>query len=420
MIEWELARGTLGLLAFTGLAWLLSEQRSLANLRPVAAALAYQFAFAIALTHVPAITACLGAIAHGVDAIQNSAADGARFVFGYLAGGPQPYAPGQGSASSFIFAFQALPAILLVSGLSALLWHWRVLQLAVRGCAWVFGCLFGVSGPVGVSTSACIFLGMVEAPLLVRPLLPKLSRGDLFIIMVDGMSVVAGSTMILLGAVISQRVPDAFVHLLIASLVSTPMAIALARVIVPSASDRTRAPLELSSPYRSSLDALTSGTISAIHMAANVAALLIVFVGVVGLVNRGLGNFSVEGAPLSLGVVFGWLFSPIAWLMGVPAGDYVTVGGLLGTKVTTNEVVAFGQFAALPAGALSAKGALMVTYALASFGNFGSVAILIGMLTAVVPEKADEIVRLGPRALAAAFLTSCMTGTVIGLLDTLL
>ncbi|MFT4053365.1 MAG: nucleoside transporter C-terminal domain-containing protein [Novosphingobium sp.] len=416
----ELARGVCGLLVFVGLAWLLSEQRRPDNLRPVAMAVIYQFAFAVALTHVPAITTCLGAIAHGVDAIQGSAADGARFVFGYLAGGPQPYAAAQGSASSFIFAFQALPAILLVSGLSALLWHWRILQLAVRGCAWVFGRLFGVSGPVGVSTSACIFLGMVEAPLLVRPLLPRLSRGDLFIIMVDGMSVVAGSTMILLASVISPRMPDAFVHLLTASLVSTPMAIAMARVMVPSPADGLRAPLELSSPYRSSLDALTSGTISAIHMAANVAALLIVFVGVVGLVNRGLANFDVGGAPLSLGMALGWLFSPVAWLMGVPAGDYATVGSLLGTKVTTNEVVAFGQFAALPAGTLSSKGALVVTYALASFGNLGSVAILIGMLTAVIPDKADEIIRLGPRALAAAFLTSCMTGTVIGLLDTLL
>lgn len=416
----ELARGMLGLLAFTAMAWGLSEERRPSTLWRVGAALLYQFVFAIALTHVPAIATLLGAIAHGVDALQNSAGDGARFVFGYLAGGPQPYAAAPTASSPFIFAFQALPAILLVSGLSALLWHWRILQVAVRGCAWVFGRLFGVSGPVGVSTSACIFLGMVEAPLLVRPLLPTLARGELFIIMVDGMSVVAGSTMILLGSVIGARIPGAFVHILTASLVSTPMAIALARLIVPSPSERVRAPLALASPYRSSLDALTSGTISAIHMAANVAALLIVFVGLVGLINRGLGNFSVDGIRLSLGTIFGWVFSPIAWLMGVPSGDYVAVGGLLGTKVTTNEVVAFGQFAALPPGALSSKGALMVTYALASFGNFGSVAILIGMLTTFIPEKADEIVRLGPRALAASFLTSCMTGTVIGLLHSLL
>jgi CNT family concentrative nucleoside transporter len=154
-------------------------------------------------------------------------------------------------------------------------------------------------------------------------------------------------------------------------------------------------------------------------MAANIIALLIVFVGTVALVNRGLGLIDVAGQPLSLGAIFGWVFAPIAWLMGAPMSDLTTIGGLLGSKVTMNEVVAYGQLAALPEGTLSIKGTLIATYALCSFGNIGSVAILIGMLAALVPEKADEIVQLGPKALATAFLTSCMTGSVIGVLHSL-
>jgi len=408
----------LGLGVFAGLAWVMSERRGAFPVRHVALALGYQFLFALLLTRLPAIVAALGAIARGVDAIQNSAMDGARFVFGYLGGGPEPYLRAPGATSTFIFAFQALPAILLVSALAALLWHWRILQILVRGFAWVFGKLFGVSGPVGVSTSACIFLGMVEAPLLVRPLLPRLSRGEIFIMMVDGMSVIAGSMMILLGSVLAPRVPNAFAHLLTASLISTPMAIALARTVIPTDAGERQEKLDLSSHYRSSLDALTTGTINAIHMAANIVALLIVFVGTVALVNRGLGMFAIGEQPLSLGMIFGWIFAPVAWLMGAPVGDLTAIGGLLGTKVTMNEVVAYGQLAALPAGALSAKGELIATYALCSFGNIGSVAILIGMLAAIVPEKAGEIVALGPKALATAFLTSCMTGTVIGILYT--
>ncbi len=424
MVQLEIARALLGFLVFGGVAWLLSEQRRDFPVRPIAAGLFYQFLFAVLLTRIPAIVAMLGGIAYGVDAVQASASDGARFVFGYLGGGPEPYVRAAGPASTFIFAFQALPAILLVSALAALFWHWRILQFAVRGFAWLFGRLFGVSGPVGVSTSACIFLGMVEAPLLVRPLLSRLSRGELFIIMVDGMSVIAGSMMILLGSVLSPHIPNAFAHLLTASLISTPMAIGIARAIVPTVEVGMDGgggeKLQLTSPYRSSLDALSSGTINAIHMAANIVALLIVFVGTIALINRGLGLMAIGGQPLSLGLVFGWAFSPVAWLMGVPMGDLATVGGLLGTKVTTNEVVAYGQLAALPMGTLTPKATLIATYALCSFGNIGSVAILIGMLAAIVPEKAEEIVQLGPRALAAAFLTSCSTGPVIGILHSLL
>ncbi len=237
--------------------------------------------------------------------------------------------------------------------------------------------------------------------------------------MVDGMSVIAGSMMILLGAMLEPRVPGAFAQLLMASLISTPMAICLARAIVPSPPAAEHGRLELHNPYRSSLDAISHGTFVAIRMAAAIAALLIVFVGLIALVDAALALLPHAGTPLSLGKVFGVLFSPVAWLMGVPMGDLQAVCSLLGTKVAINEVVAYGQLLALEPGALSAKGQLIATFALCSFGNLGSVAILIGALGTMAPEKSGEVVELGVKALVAATLTTCLTGTVVGLLSSL-
>jgi CNT family concentrative nucleoside transporter len=423
MIATEVARGLIGIIAFIGLGWLLSEKKRAFPVRPVLVGLACQIGLAVLLTRVPAITAGFAAATHVVDAIQSASRAGSSFMFGYLGGGRAPFSLSDPSAT-FIFAFQALPAILLVGALSALLWHWKVLIWIVRGAAWVFGKLFGVSGPVGVSTSACVFLGMVEAPLLVKPFLPKLSRGELFIIMVDGLSVIGGSMMIVLGSLISAKMPNAFSHLLIASLISTPMAIGMARLIIPGDALATHEPIVLESPYRSSLEALTFGTLDAVKMVLNIAGLLIVFVALIALINMGLAalpfsNPAHAGAPVTLGFLLGKLLTPIVWLTGTPISDLQTVGSLLGTKVAANEVVAYSDMMALPAGALQPKSLLILTYALGSFGNVGSVAILIGSLSSMAPDKVGEVVELGFKALAAAFLTTCLTATIMGLLSTL-
>ena len=411
----EILRGLLGIGAFIAIAWVVSERRRAFPMRPVVVGLISQIVVALVLTKVPAVIAFFQIIARAVDRVQASSAAGARFVFGYLSGGPQPFAPADSVASTVIFAFQALPAVLLVSALAALLWHWKILRWFVTVAAWVFGRLFKVSGPVGVSTSACIFIGMIEAPMLIRPTLSRLSRGEIFIIMVDGMSVLAGSMMILLGALLANRMPNAFSHLLTAALISTPMAIGLARAIVPS-DDALNQPVALENHYRSSLDAITQGTLVALRMAATIAALVIVFCGLVALIDEILTVLPHHGAPLTLRAIFGDLLVPVAWLMGVPGADLHTVGSLLGTKLALNEIIAYGQLASLDPGALSEKGTLIVTYALASFGNIGSVAILIGTLTVMAPDKSVEVVQLGFKALLASTLTTCLTGTLVGLL----
>lgn len=416
----EIARALLGIAVFIGIAWIVSERRRDFALKPILVGLASQFVLALFLTRVPAVTAFFGALARGVDKIQAASVSGAAFVFGYLSGGPQPFVAAEGHTSTVIFAFQALPAIVFVSALAALLWHWRILRWFVSGAAWLFGRLFGVSGPVGVSTSACIFLGMIESPLLIRPLLPRLTRGEMFTIMVDGMSVLAGSMMILLGAMLAHRMPNAFSHLLIAALISTPMAIGLSRAIIPTDETALKEPVPLLNHYRSSLDAITHGALVAVKMAAAIAALVIVFVGLVALIDQLLALLPHGEAPITLAAILGKAFAPIAWLMGVPAADLGAVGGLLGTKLALNEIIAYGQLASLESDALSDKALLIATYSLSSFGNIGSVAILIGSLSAMAPEKSVEVVQIGFKALLAATLTTCLTGTVVGMLSSVL
>lgn len=417
----EILRAGGGVALFLVAAWALAGFRRSFGWRLLGFGLLAQIVLAALLTRIPAVERGFRWLAGGVEALQIASATGAQFVFGYLAGSPSPYAVTNPAASTFVFGLQALPAILLVGALSALLWHWGPLRLLVRGSSWLFSRLFGVSGAVGVSTSACIFLGMIEAPLLIRPLLPRLSRGELFILMVDGLSVIGGSMMIVLGLLMERRLPGAFGHILAATLISTPMAIAMARAIVPPepAGEGAEDVVALTSPYRSGLDAMVQGTLGAVKMAVNIAALLIAFIGTVALIDMILANLVVGGAPLASGRILGWIFTPVAWAMGFPAGDVPTAAQLLGTKVALNEVIAYGKLVAMPLDAVSAKGVLMLTYALGSFGNIGSVAILLGAMTAMAPERSADIVSLGLRALAAAFLTTCLSATIVGILHTL-
>jgi len=416
----ELARGLMGIATFVGVAWLAAEDKRSFAVKTVALGLAGQAVLAILLLKIPAVTSFFGLLAQGAHHIERSSETGAEFVFGYLSGGPQPFVTAGPAASTAVFAFRSLPAIIFVSALSALLWHWGVLRWLVRCSAWLFGRLFGVSGPVAVSTSACIFLGMIEAPLLVRPLIPKLSRGELFIIMVDGMSVLAGSMMIFLGAMLANRLPTAFAHLLMAATISTPMAICLARSVVPDGAADPREPVVLENHYHNSLDALAGGALVAVKIAVNIVALLIVFIGLVALLDQCLDLLPHSGPALTLAGIFSHVLAPVAWLMGVPLSDLHTVGALLGTKIALNEIVAYGKLAALEPAALTDKGTLIATYALGSFGNLGSVAILIGTLAAMAPHRASEIARLGFKALLVATLTTCLTATCVGMLSSLL
>ena len=409
-------QGVLGVFTLTALAWGLSEDRRRAPWKTVAAGLGLQFALALLLLKVPFSKQVFAWLNQAVLALQEAMRAGTSVVFGYLGGGQAPFAetfPG----ASFILAFQALPMILVISALSALLFYWKVLPVAVRGAAWVLERAFGIGGAVGVSAAADVFVGMVEAPLLVRPYLLALNRGELFMVMTCGMATVAGTVMVLYAAILAPVMPDAMGHVLAASLISAPAAIMVARLMVPGdAPSAGGAPITLPDPPGSAMDAVTRGTMDGVTLLINVSAMLIVLVALVSLFNMVLGLLpELGGAPVTLERLLGYVMAPVVWVMGVPWAEAPTAGALMGTKTILNELLAYLEMAKLPADALSSHSRLIMIYALCGFANFGSLGIMIGGLGTMVPERRGDIVALGMKSIVAGTIATCLTGAVAGI-----
>ncbi|MFN9678560.1 MAG: NupC/NupG family nucleoside CNT transporter [Betaproteobacteria bacterium] len=397
------------------LCWLLSEQRRAVRWRTVGSGLALAFALALGLLHLPPLQAALALVNEGANALQHATQAGTAFVFGHLGGGPLPYAE-TAPGASFVLAFRALPLVLVVAALSALLFHWRLLPLAVRAFAALLRRTMGVGGTVGVSAAANVFVGMVEAPLVVKPYLARLSRGELFMVMNCGMATIAGTVLVLYAAILGARLPDALGHLLVASIVATPLALVVAALMVPG-STTEEATINLPREDASSIAAVTRGTLEGVQLLIYIVAMLLVFVALVALANAALGLLpAVAGAPLSLERMLGWLFSPLALLIGVPWHEAAVAGSLLGKKTVLNEFLAYLDLAALPPEALSERSRLLLTYALAGFANFGSLGIMLGGLGAMLPaERRHELAELGLKSVLAGLLTTCLTAAMVGL-----
>jgi len=407
-----------GFIAIFLIAWLLSEDRRAVPWRIVVSGAALQIVLAAALLKLPLFRDLFLALNELLSALERATQEGTRFVFGFLGGGPQPFEERPGS-SSFVLAFRALPLILVVSALSSLLFYWRVLPVVVRGISAVLEKLMGVGGAVGLSTAANIFVGMVEAPLFVRPYLREMSRGELFIVMTGGMAGIAGTVMALYAAILGPVVPDAMGHILSASIISAPAAILIAGVMVPPRGEPTSGRLVPPQQATSSMDAVTRGTLDGLQLLLAIVAMLIVLIALVALVNLALGLLPQwGGAQVTLQRMLGYVMAPLVWLAGVPASEAVTAGALMGTKTVLNEFIAYLDLAHLPADALGARSRLIMTYALCGFANFGSLGILIGGLASMVPERRDEIVALGLRSIVSGTLATLMTGAVVGMLVT--
>ena len=405
-----------GFVAIILIAWLLSENRRAVPWRIVVSGAALQIVLAAALLKLPLFRDLFLALNELLSALEQATQEGTRFVFGFLGGGPQPFEERPG-ASSFVLAFRALPLILVVSALSSLLFYWRVLPVVVRGLSAVLEKVMGVGGAVGLSTAANIFVGMVEAPLFVRPYLREMSRGELFIVMTGGMAGIAGTVMALYAAILGPVVPDAMGHILSASIISAPAAILIAGVMVPPRGEPTSGRLIPPQQATSSMDAVTRGTLDGLQLLLAIVAMLIVLIALVTLVNLALGLLPQwGGAPITLQRVLGYVMAPLVWLAGVPWAEAVTAGALMGTKTVLNEFIAYVDLAHLPADALGARSRLIMTYALCGFANFGSLGILIGGMASMVPERRDEIVALGLRSIVAGTLATLMTGAVVGML----
>jgi len=411
-------QSALGVFVLLALTWLVSENRRAVSWRHAAIGLAVTFLVALLLLKIPSIKLAFSAINDIVNALSDSTRAGTSLVFGYLGGGPRPFdlkVPG----SDFILAFQALPIVLLTSVLATLLFHWRILQPVVRGFAWALQRTMGVGGAVGVSTAANIFVGMVEAPLFIRPYLAGLTRSELFIVMTGGMAGIAGTVLVLYATIVGTVVPDAAGHFVVASVIGAPAAILISRIMVPEQieheGDATITDPDLGT--ESTMDAIVKGTTAGLSLLLNICAMLIVLVALVHLVNIMLALLPpIAGAPVTLQRMLGLVMAPICWLMGIPWSQAVTAGGLMGIKTILNEFVAYLELAKLPSDALDPRSRLILLYAMCGFANFGSLGIMIGGLATMAPERRADILSLGMKSIVAGTLSTCLMGAIVGVL----
>lgn len=410
-----MSQALLGLPAIILLAWLTSSNRRHFPLRLVITGVIAQLVLALLFLKVPLLQDLLLLINRMVLALEAATGAGTAMVFGFLGGGPTPFEVSS-AEHSFILAFRALPIVIVFAALSALLWHWRVIPLIITAVAGALAKSMGVSGAVGVASASSIFIGMVESPLLIKPQLKTMTNSELFMLMTCGMATVAGTVLGLYAGILATSVPAALSHILVASLISAPAALLLAAVMVPPAGITDEVPVNMSSPYSGSMDALVTGVGEGLRLLANIVGMLIAFVALVYLADSAIGLLPTGGEQLTLVSTFGWLLAPLAWLTGIPWAEAHAAGELLATKLFINELVAYLELAAIEPGQLSAHSRLILTYALCGFANFGSLGIMIGGMTAMCPERTADILRLAPRSLWSGLLATCMTGTVVGLI----
>ena len=396
-----------------------SKDRKLINFRHIVLAIILQIFLAFALLKIPFIIQIFAYLSEGVTALQTATQEGAEFVFGYLSNSSSSPFESSGAGNSMIFAFQILPLIIVISSLSALLWFWNILPLIIRSISKVFEKLFNIGGPIGLGATANIIMGQVEAPLLVRPYLSRMTEKELLILMTAGMSTVSGSIMIALVSMLAPQFPDINLiqHLVSASILSIPAAIMYANIMIPSAEVTNFDGKSVPKVYDSSMDAITRGTKDGLDICLNVGAILIAFIALVSLLNSLLGILGgwIGITDLSLQLILGYIFFPIVWLMGVPLSETLAAAELLGLKTALNEFVAYGALANIEPDALSDRSKLITLYALCGFANFSSVGILVSGISAMAPERKNDLIKVSIKALIGATLASCMTGLVIGI-----
>lgn len=409
-------QGLVGIVLILVVAWALSEDRRAIRWRSVLAGVALTVALALALLKAPGVREALLGLNAVVEAIQTATQAGTSFVFGYLGGGPPPFIENR-PGTSFILAFQALPVVLVMSALSALLFHWGILQQIVRGFSWLLRRTLGVGGALGLSTAANVFVGMVEAPLLIKPYLARMSRGELFAVMVVGMAGIAGTVMVLYASLLATVVPGALGHILVASVITAPAGLAISALMVPwDAEEAVVGDFDAGLRANNAMDAITRGTADGLQLLLNILAMLVVLVALVSLANSLLAALPpVAGAPLTLQRMLGWLLAPLAWSLGLSWAEATVGGALLGAKIVLNELVAYLDFAQQTA-VFSERSRLILTYALCGFANFGSLGIMIGGLGQMAPERQAEIVQLGMKSILAGTFATCLCGAIVGVL----
>ena len=403
----------IGFIGLVAIAIPFSNNYKIINYRYIFYGIISQLLLAAILLKLPIVINFFELLGNGVTILQNATIEGAGFVFGY------PPSDDSSPYRSLLetFAFGVLPYIIVMSCISAILWHWGVLPFIVNIISKACQKLFNIGGPVGLGAAANVFIGQVEAPLLIKPYISKLSNKELLILMTAGMATVAGSVMVALISILEVQFANVNLiqHFLTASILSVPAAIMYANIIIPSNEITVSNDEAAPKVYNSTMDAITTGTTQGSNIAVSVGTILIAVIALVFIVNAFLGSLGgYFGIDLSIELLLGYVFAPITWLMGIPWNEAIIAGELLGLKTTLNEFVAYPALANLEPGALSDRSKLITFYSLCGFANFSSVGILISGIGAMVPERKDDLINVSFKALVAATLASCMTGLVVG------
>mgnify|MGYP001322816105 FL=1 len=403
-----------GVFLLVALAYSLSENRPGVAWRAVAVGIGLQFVLAVVLLKVPVVSQVLLGANKFVVAIEAATTAGTVFLFGFLGGGDVPFLM-QNADEPYLFAFRVLPQIIMFSVIVAVLWHWQILPLFVKGLGWLLRKTMRVGGAVGTAGAASLFLGMVEAPLVIRAYLARLSRGELFTVMTLGMSTVAGSVLVLYASVLQDLIPGIIGHIITASLINIVGAIYISRLMIPGDSVVGETDSAIDMGYISTVDAITRGTRDGLMLAVNVGAMLLVLISLVALVNGLLSGINAFDAPMSLERGLGWLFAPVAWLLGIPWSEAPAAGTLLGTKLVLNELIAYIQLVQ-QADSFSPATRQILLYALCGFANLGSLGILLGGLAILVPERREEVLQIAPRSILSGTLVTLTTAALVGLI----
>jgi concentrative nucleoside transporter, CNT family len=408
--------GVLGLLTMLGLAYLFSTDRKSIKLKTVLWGLGLQLSFAVFVLRFSIGRFLFEWAGHYVNLLLSYAFYGSQFVFGELG---LPSAPSPGFAASpehFVFAFQVLPTIIFIAAFFALLYHVGIMQLIIRLAAWVMTRVMGASGAESLNVAASIFMGQTEAPLTIRPFLNKLTKSELMVVMTSGMAHVSGGIM---AAYIAFGIKAE--HLLTAVIMTAPGTLLMAKMLVPETEQPlTAGRVEMPEMEKETnfLGAISRGTVDGLHLALNVGAMLISFIALLYLVNGIMGGIHnwVSWFPSSLSQVFGWVFAPVAWIIGIPWRDCAQMGNLLGTRMVINEVVAFQHLGEIK-DTLDPRTFTIATFALCGFANFSSIGIQIGGIGALAPEQRGQLAKFGIRAMLAGTMANLMSASIVGILS---
>jgi len=413
---WDNARALIGIALIFGIGWILSERRKAFPWRIVLGAVAIQFAFALVLFGLPPVRNILFKANVIVDGLQEATRNGTSFVFGYVGDNVAASNIMAGDAPPLFF-FQILPVVIVVAALSAILWHWHVLRWITKGFAFVFRKAMGLGGATSLAVSANVFMGMTEAPVLIKPYIKGMTRSEIFILMTAGFATIAGSVLVIYTTFLDGVMSNPLAQLLTASIIAAPAAVAMALTMVPETDEENDHAQEPDFEYNSTMDAFATGAADGLQIVLNIATMLIAALALLWLVNAGLGAFpDVAGEPLSIQRILGWIFAPLMYMIGVPWQEASLSGSLMGIKTVLTEFVAFIELGNIPEDGMDPRTRIITAHAICGFANFGSIGILIGGLNIISPERRATFLELAWKTLIAGTLATCLSGAVVGAL----